>query len=472
MNQIRPNSDFDQSTRKDLYQFVIDKLENYYGNTGAYPVSGEDWDISEVRHFARSISFDHPRAIEEVIEMVVKGLSQYAVHTPHPSYFGLFNPRTSFASILGDWIAATFNPQMAAWSHAPFANEVEVHIIQEFGQRFGYPKESVDGTFCSGGAESNHTSIICAVNQAYPDFNQLGARSMTQHPRIYCSSESHHSLEKAARLIGLGSISVQSIPVGSDLKMNLEVLKETIAKDKAEGYRPIMVIGTAGTTGAGSIDDLEALYAIAKQENMWFHVDAAYGGAVIASDQYRSLLNGVEKSDSITLDLHKWFWVPMGGSIFLTSHKNILHQSYAIKTAYMPEDGDPNQVIDPYNHSVQWSRRFTGLKCFLPLAIHGWDGYAKVIDQQMKYGVLFRSMLHQAGWEVLNDSPLPIVCFTKASYQSNEMQTLVQQVIASGKAWLSVYPIHGRQTARVCFNNYLTGEEELEKLLKTINEYS
>ena len=272
-------------------------------------------------------------------------------------------------------------------------------------------------------------------------------------------------------MTGLGSDSVHTIPVTPTLQMDLSSLQKQITEDRENGYFPFLVIGTAGTTGAGTIDDLSEIHLIASKENLWFHVDAAYGGGIIISDKYKSILDGIEKSDSVTLDLHKWFSVPMGGSLFVTNNRNVLFDSFKINTPYMPEDGDPNYVVDPYLHSVQWSRRFIGLKAYLPLVIHGWKGYEQLFDHQMELGRYFRKNITELGWNVINQTELPVICFTHREGQI-DMNELVNKINQSGKAWMSIYPVFGSQTARVCFNNYNTGKKEVDELIALITKYS
>ncbi|MEN0047435.1 MAG: pyridoxal-dependent decarboxylase, partial [Bacteroidota bacterium] len=434
--------DFTPKRRKDLLQFVHSSLEDFYANTKDLSVSS-DWNFQAVKAAATTLDLEDGQEAISVVEHLIQGLKQYAVHTPHPNYFGLFNPRANFSAIVGDLITATLNPQLAAWSHAPFANEIENHLIQEFGQKFGY--QETDGTFCSGGAESNLTAVICALNHHFPNFRATGVRGIAQQPIIYCSSESHHSIAKAARITGLGMASVKSIPVNDQLQMDIPKLKAQIQLDRKNGSLPFMLIGTAGTTGAGAIDDLETLALLASEEKVWFHVDAAYGGAVVISEQYKSLMKGIEWSDSITLDLHKWFSVPMGASIFLTSKKRILHQAFQIKTKYMPDDGDTNIMTNPYIHSVQWSRRFIGLKIYMPLAIHGWSAYEALINHQIGMMKDFKHQLLKVGWKVLNHTQLPIACFNHPKLDSNDKVTrFVDRINTSGKVWLSTYPINGQ----------------------------
>lgn len=457
--------------RAQLLAFISSRLEAFISGSKSKKVSAR-WDAPLIRDYARKLDLASGHHPEEVLDFIVEGLSEFAVHTPHPSYFGLFNPRSSYLSSLADYIVAVFNPQMAAWSHAPFANEIENYLVHEFGMKFGYPEENIDGTLSSGGAESNLTAVICALNDRVPDFKAKGLIGIEKQPVLYVSAESHHSVVKAASITGLGMDAVRSIAVGANQQIDIKALNEQIEKDKEAGFWPFLIVGTAGTTGSGAIDDLGSLSAIAKKEQMWFHVDAAYGGAITISEDHRKVLAGIELSDSITLDLHKWFSVPMGGSIFLTQHPSILVKSFRIKTQYMPTDGEGYRAVDPYESSIQWSRRFMGLKFFLPLAVIGWQGYEETINGQVAVGELLREKLLNHGWQISNSSSLPIICFTHPSLieQPNLVSRVIDKITDSGEAWISMYPVNGLPTIRACITNYATTDQELEELIDSLEK--
>lgn len=464
--------DLNSKERVNIQQEVFLSMETFIENTKKLKVTTEP-DILAIKTYAQQYNFDQAADPMTVIGTVIEGLKKYAVHTPHPKYFGLFNPRTNFLSTVADYITATFNPQLAAWSHAPYAVEIERFLINEFGRKFGYQLDTIDGTFCTGGAESNLTAMLCALNNRFKDFSAEGIRGITKRPIIYCSSESHHSIAKAAKATGLGTVSVVTIPVGEDLRMNTNLLVQQITADKAAGHEPMMIVGTAGTTGAGAIDDLSVIGAIAKTHELWFHVDAAYGGAVAISSKYREWIKGTAQSDSITLDIHKWFSVPMGTSLFLTSNKKILHQTFGVSTKYMPKDGDPKKIIDPYIHSIQWSRRFNGLRLYLPLAVFGWKGYETVIHHQIELGNALRKGLVKKDWTIENNSKLPIVCFTHPSLHDKEraVEQITSAIVNSGKAWLSVYPIRDKSTFRACITNFSSSLEDVQELIELLDSY-
>jgi glutamate/tyrosine decarboxylase-like PLP-dependent enzyme len=370
--------------------------------------------------------------------------------------------------IAADTLVAAFNPQLAAWSHSPFAVEVERHIINTFAGRFGLPADNAEGTFTSGGMEANHTALLAALTRHFPAFLAHGIRALDAQPVLYLSSESHHSIEKAARLCGLGSDALRRVPVDAELRMRLDALRLAVAEDRRRGFLPFLVVATAGTTNAGVIDPLNEIAQIARDEGLWFHVDAAWGGAAVFVPELRSLLSGVERSDSITFDAHKFLSVPMGAGMFLTPHR-ILEQTFRVQTAYMPRDAAGLDIVDPHLSSMQWSRRFTGLKVFLSLLVAGWDGYAEAIRHQTSMGELLRTQLRQAGWTIRNTTQLPVVCFTRGGLDNEALLRLCARVVASGEAWISTTLLAGTETVlRACITNYQTNPEHIDDLVESL----
>jgi len=372
--------------------------------------------------------------------------------------------------IAAEMLAAALNPQLAAWSHSPLAVEIERHLVSALGTKFGYERSAVDGTFTTGGAEANTTALLCALTSRWPDAVHTGVRGLPADPVLYLSAEGHHSFLKAARATGLGERSVRRVPVDATLAMDVQRLREMIAAERRQGHAPFMLVGTAGSTGTAAIDPLPALADIARAEGLWFHVDAAWAGVRLVPAR-RHLLDGIERVDSITFDPHKWLSAPMGAGLFLTRRQEALTRAFALDTAYMPREGREHGALDPYAHSMQWSRRFSGLKVFLSLAVAGWDGYAAVIEHQIAMGGLLRERLTQAGWRVLNRSDLPLVCFTRAgaAWSLDAHQAVADRVIRSGRAWIStVVTARGDAALRACVTNYRTSPADVETLIDAL----
>ncbi|MHA1967372.1 MAG: pyridoxal phosphate-dependent decarboxylase family protein, partial [Candidatus Hodarchaeales archaeon] len=345
-----------------------------------------------------------------------------------------------------------------------------------FGLRFGYNSDDIDGTFTTGGAEANYTAVLTALTNKFPIFTLSGINGLKTQPTFYVSSESHHSVVRAACMSGLGSTAVRSVPVNDLLQMDLEILVKLIKEDEFEGRTPFMIVATAGTTNAGVVDPISSIAEIAAtQKNLWLHVDAAWGGAAIFLPELRSVLQGIDRADSITFDAHKWLSVSMGAGLYLTRHKNILGETFRITTDYMPTEAKGLPVTDPYSHSVQWSRRFIGLKVFLSLAVAGWEGYIKAIRHQVTMGNFLRQELEKSSWEVVNKTKLPVVCFLDQSSQVEDPDAFIKgiatKVVASGKTWVSTtYLNKVLPVLRACITNFRTNTDDILALINVLEK--
>ena len=224
------NFDLDKKQREDLLGYLSKRINDYYSEPKRLPVT-PGLNPEQIRDFIKQSDFSNQKDPKEALDHVIEGLERHSVQCAHPKYFGLFNPRANFAGILADFITAGVNPQLAAWSHSPFANEVESRIIQDFGLKFGYKAGSIDGVFATGGAEANLTAILCALDNAFPAYASEGLMGMSERPTIYCSEQAHHSINKAAKIVGLGYSSVRGIPLNDELKIDIESLEKQIIKD-------------------------------------------------------------------------------------------------------------------------------------------------------------------------------------------------------------------------------------------------
>jgi len=315
---------------------------------------------------------------------------------------------------------------------------------------------------------------IHSANASAKRIIEKGLRGIPSQPVMYISSEGHHSIQKSATLCGLGKEAVREIAVNEHFQLNYSALVDQIEKDRKQGFTPFLIVATAGTTSAGAIDPIERLAQYAATQNIWLHVDAAWGGAALLVPELRPLLQGIEHADSITFNPHKWLSIPMGAGLFLTRHRDILTQTFKVTTPYMPSNGlDDEAHDDPFTRSMQWARRFIGLKVFLSLAVAGWSGYETEIRRQVSLGDYLRTQLTAAGWQIINDSPLPVVCFMDPTHPQGRaypyLKNIAARVVSAGNAWISTSNISSLPALRACVTNYRTAERDVDML---INELS
>src|ERR1700704_3992722 len=271
---------------------VVTKLERDIANGPIVPNVA----LHEIRSWLASrYDFTRPMGLDDVTADVEQMMRSWQVQVTHPRYFGLFNPSVTLASVVADTLVAMYNPQLATWRTSPAANEIERHTLAWLTGKFGLPATS-SASFTTGGAEANLSAVIVALTRAFPEYGDDGL-SMAASPTIYVTREAHHSFNKIAHMTGIGRRALRTVATDRDLKMDLEDLARRVAEDRRSGLAPVMVVGTAGTTAAGAIDPLPELARFCRSEDLWFHVDAAWGGAAILSPALRGHLPGVNKAD-------------------------------------------------------------------------------------------------------------------------------------------------------------------------------
>lgn len=445
----------------DELQSEFAKLQNNIRNGPIYP----NVTAPEIRsHLDKYYDFSRPLHLDDIVADVTEMLRNWGVQITHPRYFGLFNPSVTLASVAADALVAMHNPQLASWRTAPAANEIERHTLAWLADKFGLPPTTL-ATFTSGGAESNLSAVIVALTRAFPQYGENGLRSIDCSPTIYLSSQAHHSFVKIAHMTGIGRNAIRIIGTDRQLRMDVADLRARIAEDRKKGSLPLMVVGTCGSTAAGVIDPLSELASVCANTDLWFHVDAAWGGAAILSPTLREHLAGIENADSITCDAHKWFSVPMACGMFFCRHPESAASAFHAEAAYMPNQSG-TETFDPYTHSVQWSRRFIGLKLFMSLAQHGATGYADIIDRQTRMGDLLRQSLSSSGWTIMNTTPLPLVCFSR---EGLDIPSFLAAIRERQIAWVSQAEIDGIPVVRACITSYRTTERDVLRVVDEMN---
>lgn len=449
---------------------LADEIDSFRSSISHRPVSPTVTPEEIRNHLHTHFNFSSPRALDEVIAEVSLIMRQWGLHTTHPLYFGLFNPNVTEASIAADALSALYNPQLAIYSHAPCANEIEKFTLNFFLQRFGFPLETSAAHFTNGGAEANHTAVIAALTHRFPSYGNTGLRSLTGQPVLYVSEQAHHSFFKIAHSTGIGRNAVRTVPVDRALRMDTRILGELILADRENDCLPFMVVGTIGTTPAGVIDPLDDIARICTQHALWFHADGAWGGAAVLSRAITPLFPNIALADSITCDAHKWLSVSMSAGMFFCRHQHTVGEAFRITASYMPE-GVQN-TTDFYTTSLQWSRRFIGLKVFMTLAERGVDGLSAMVDGEIALGSTLRETLTTSGWTIVNATALPVVCFTHPLLQNmtGATENLLTRLYADGTAWISGVTLpHYGFVLRACVTNYMTTKGDIAQLVKTLD---
>lgn len=422
-------------------------------------------DILKFRHTLESMTFDETNDLLELLDWTIDSMKDGLVQLTNPRYFGLFNPAPAFPAECADRIVAAFNPQICVWSHAPVAVEIESHVIKQVGLRAGFSAEC-GGHFTSGGSEANNTAVLCALTASNRRFADIGSCAFDGQPRIYASQESHLAWLKIGHQTGIGRNAICLVRTDGHGRMDADALQQAIERDAAEGMAPVMIAATAGTTNAGMVDPLGRCSDIAEQYRLWLHIDAAWGGALIASDRHNSVLNGIDRADSITIDAHKWFAATMGTGMFLTQRTAMLQEAFTVSTDYMPSD---DASVDLYLNSMQWSRRFVGLRLFLSLATVGWRGYARHVENSINLIDRLTTQLSARSWSVANNSQMAVACVVPPSGHES-VDKIVKDVVDGNDFWISATRFEGMPVIRVCVTNGKTTIQDIDCLVEQLVE--
>lgn len=353
---------------------------------------------------------------DQVLELTKEKILPNMLRTSSSDYMPHLHSPATLESIASELIISTFNQSMDSWDQAPVATEIEVEVIRQLCALYGYPKKS-DGVFTSGGSQSNQTAIILARDWFIStilkhDVKKFGLPENFKKLRMYTSEISHFSMEKSAHILGLGYESVVKVPVDSKKRMDFDALKKLIEADVASGNIPFLAVATIGTTDFGSIDPVDKMSRLCKKYNMWLHADAAYGSGVILSQTYKHLVSSLNKCDSITVDFHKMFLLPISCSAVLIKNADdfsalTIHADYLNR-----EEDEENGYTNLVDKSLQTTRRFDALKVWMSFQARGKDGWSDIITTSMQNArYLYSIIKDNNNFEVITEPEISSLVF-------------------------------------------------------------
>ncbi|BBM87259.1 pyridoxal phosphate-dependent decarboxylase family protein [Candidatus Uabimicrobium amorphum] len=455
--------------RNKVWQQLGEKIEDYLTSVDSLPVP-QKTTTEEVQQILSQIDFDRPMAVEEVIDWTHTHLKKTLLQIASRDYYGVFNPQASSMSLIADAFLAVYNPQLASTASAMLCIEMENYLIDYFAKKFGLDTPTTKGCFTSGATEANFMSLLCALSRKVENYRDNGLRGIEKWPTVYASVESHGSIKRSCRISGLGTDSLRTIPVKANLQMDVELLEQQIIQDKQNGFQPLMVVANLGSTSSGTIDAIGEIAKVAQKHNLWFHIDAAWGGAALMLDDFAYLRKEIAQADSLSFDPHKWLSVAIGCGMFFVKEGSVLRKTFSIEATYMPDETQQHETGEPYRDTLQWSRRFMGLKLFLTLLVHGEKGYGQAIQHQIEIGAYLKQQLQANSWEVLNQTPWPVACFIDGKTKHHPKKIL-DLVNATGETWITNTQLmwQNQPVLRVGISNFRTQRENIDKLIKILN---
>jgi len=426
--------------------------------------------------------FDEPLpekgiALEDILARFREDIAPNAMGVPSPRYFGQFNPTPLPIGVWADALSSMLNQNAGAWRNGPTSAMIEARVIRWLCDLLNYGPQSF-GTLASGGSEANLIALKCARDSVGANIKDRGLRTAPGDLVIYASEQCHYSIDKSADILGLGRESVRKNPTDNRFHVNLDALREAIAKDREAGRVPCCVVGVAGATSTGVIDPLETLAAIARENDCWYHVDAAYGGPLAFSPQHRDKLRGIELADSITFDPHKWMFVPFSCGVSLVRDGGrVLRDAFDMTPEYLSEDrGGADVEFDFFRYGQMGTRRFNSLKLWMAMKFMGREGYARTVERQIELTKYLAKQVDKLpGFMRVGEVETAVCCFRfvpepdLSGPDLDRLQQRLQQIIErSGEAWLTTTVLHGRRAMRVNINSFLTEQHHIDDLVNLL----
>lgn len=458
-----------------LGQAVTKIIVDYVSGLDASRVTPEAKPEDLERLFAEPLP-ETGTSAEAILERFTRDIAPHAMQIPSPRYYGQFNPTPLPIGVWADALCSALNQNAGAWRNGPTSAVIEARVIRWLCELLGYGPESF-GTLASGGSEANLIGLKCARDSAHQGLINYGVRAATGDLVIYASEQCHYSVEKSADILGLGRKGLHKIPTDKSFHVQTQALREEIERDRRAGRIPCCIVGVAGATSTGVIDPLGELGEIAREVGCWFHVDAAYGGALAFSSEHRSKLSGIEAADSITFDPHKWMFVPFAcGALLVGGGGRVLREAFDISPEYLSEDrGGADVEYDFFRYGQMGTRRFNSLKLWMALKFMGVRGYAAVVERHLKLTRYLAELIDQLDdFERLGEVETAVCCArflpesarpAEGQGQDRLQQRLQQRIERSGEAWITTTVLHGRRALRINVNSFLTERRHIEDLV-------
>jgi len=465
-----------------LGQAVLRIIADYASSIGDVPVTSPATVSDLVALFDEPLP-QEGAARSEVLRQFRENVLPNGMQIPSPHYFGLFNPTPLPIAVWADALASAINQNGAVWRNSSAANVIEAQVIKWLCTLLGYDDRAF-GTLTSGGSEANLVALKCARDRVHAKIRDEGLKSAGHDLVFYASDQCHYSFVKCVDILGLGRHSLRKIPTDGRFHIRLDLLREEIDRDREKGFLVCGIAGAAGATSTGIVDPLNDLADIARDVNCWFHVDAAYGGALAFSDKHRWKLKGIERADSITLDPHKWMFVPFAcGAVLVRDGGAVLRKSFDITPEYLSEDrGGADVEFDFFRYGQLGTTRFNALKLWMALKTLGVKGYERIIDRQVGLTEYLASRIDVLeNFERVGEVETAVCCFRflpdAAKAAPPEMQDALQQALqqrieTSGRAWCATTVLHGRRAIRININSFLTEALHIDDLIQLLQEQS
>ena len=415
---------------------------------------------------------EHPTDFDALLETFRERVVPHHAREPHPRFLGYIPSCPTFPAVMGDWLATGFNFFAGVWSVAAAPNEIELTVLEWFRRWMGMPKGS-GGLLTSGGSAATVTAVVAARHATVGE-------DVAVLPKLtaYCSDQAHSSVMKAAWIAGIARDHVRAVPSDGKYRMRVEALREMVKADRAAGLRPFLIGATAGATNTGAVDPLNEIADFAQREKLWMHTDSAYAGFSVLTDRGRKLLDGMGRSDSLTLDPHKWLYVPFECGCLLAKNPAKLESAFSVHPEYLRDVRAREAEVNFSDYGEQLTRYSRALKVWFSVQYYGTASIKAEQDRAMDLAELVERIVREAPeLEVLTPAQFGIICFRvhprgmDDEVALNELNDRVNtRVNQTGFVLMSSTRLRDALSMRLCIPGYRTREEDVRAVLDLVRK--
>ena len=474
---MRNSLDFDNNIFKSLLDKSTDLIIKEYGALDNQ-IGYHDISQKEVESWFNEKVPTNGMPADEVLKIVKEKIYDTATGNLGPNMYAYVMSGGNQISIIADKLSSAINQNVTKWHLAPAITEIDKRVIEWASEIIGFG-DKVGGFIGSSGSSANLDGLTVARNIFFEKQNIRANGLFGFKPfRVYCSDETHSSIDKSIQLLGIGTNNLKKIKTNEDFTINITALKKQIVVDISNGFLPFCIIGNAGTVNTGAIDDLEKLSKIAKENKMWFHIDGCYGGLASSLDSKKNLYKGIDLADSLALDFHKWLYQPFEVGCLLVKNWDIMERSYFQKASYLDKSLEKeNNRLDLNEHHFLLSRNAKSLKVWMTLKVYGLKRLKEMIQKDIDLTEFLKNEIEKSkDFELVSDSPLAICCFRFNGGLNNEDEILklnkklIPALESDGRIFITGTKLKGKLVLRACLNNHRKNIESTKYLIQTIRE--
>jgi aromatic-L-amino-acid decarboxylase len=449
-----------EPTSAEMHRLVDEAMRHIVAHIESLPTQPA-MNVEGATEYARTLIEplpQHGQSYESLLDFLFHEAIPRSFTAAGPGYLAYVPGGGLFHSAVADLIANAVNRYVGVCAAAPALVQLEANVVRWFCEILQLPKGS-GGVLTSGASLANFTAIVAARKSKLPDDFLNGT--------LYCSTQIHHSFQKAANLAGFPHANVRELPVDEHFRIRTDALEDAIAKDRAAGFTPFLIAGSAGTTNTGAVDDLDALGRLARAHELWFHVDGAYGALFMLTERGRATLKGIEAADSIILDPHKTLFLPFGTGALVVRDARTLRRAHSSHADYLPDMQQEDELVDFCEISPELSRDFRGLRVWLPLKLFGIEPFRQQLDEKLDLAAYATEELRKMHLEIVAPPQLSILAF-RTEGDNDRNRALLDRINAKKRVMLTPAILDGRFVIRIAVGSHRTHRDRIDLMLEDI----